>query len=68
MIGLFPAADVRAAEQPLLAALPEGTLMERGIEIQSVILTSYDERSDGVIRVGKFPFVALMLQGAHHSS
>ena len=29
MIGLFPAADVRAAEQPLLAALPEGTLMQR---------------------------------------
>ena len=29
MIGLLPAADVRAAEQPLLASLPEGTLMHR---------------------------------------
>ena len=29
MIALHPAADVRAAEQPLLAALPEGTLMQR---------------------------------------
>jgi hydroxyethylthiazole kinase-like uncharacterized protein yjeF len=29
MIGLFTAAEVRSAEQPLLAALPEGTLMQR---------------------------------------
>jgi hydroxyethylthiazole kinase-like uncharacterized protein yjeF len=29
VIGLFTAAEVRAAEQPLLAALPDGTLMQR---------------------------------------
>jgi hydroxyethylthiazole kinase-like uncharacterized protein yjeF len=29
MIGLFTAAEVRSAEQPLFAALPEGTLMHR---------------------------------------
>ncbi len=29
MIGLFTADDVRAAEEPLLAATPEGTLMQR---------------------------------------
>ena len=61
-------AHFSARDSPKLLQFVEGTLMERGIEIQSVILTSYDERSDGDIRVGKFPFVALMLQGAHHSS
>ena len=29
MIGLYTAAEVRAAEEPLLAATPEGTLMQR---------------------------------------
>jgi hydroxyethylthiazole kinase-like uncharacterized protein yjeF len=29
LIGLFPAAQVRSAEAPLLAALPDGTLMQR---------------------------------------
>ncbi|MDP9428962.1 MAG: bifunctional ADP-dependent NAD(P)H-hydrate dehydratase/NAD(P)H-hydrate epimerase, partial [Actinomycetota bacterium] len=29
MIGLYTASQVRAAEEPLLAATPEGTLMQR---------------------------------------
>ena len=29
MIGLYTAEQVRAAEEPLLAATPEGTLMQR---------------------------------------
>jgi len=29
VIGLFTAAEIRAAEEPLLSALPEGTLMQR---------------------------------------
>ena len=28
MIGLYTAAEVRAAEEPVLAATPEGTLMQ----------------------------------------
>ncbi|MCW2740394.1 MAG: putative carbohydrate kinase, partial [Blastococcus sp.] len=29
MIGLFPTAEIRAVEAPLLATLPDGALMER---------------------------------------
>src|SRR5690349_18847171 len=48
MIGLYSAAEVRAAEKPLLAATPEGTLMQRAATGLATVCLRLLGRSYGV--------------------
>ena len=47
MIPLFTAADIRAAEEPLLAALPEGALMQRAATGLATVCLRLLGRGDG---------------------